>query len=103
VIHSDSGHVPYGLKEHIENVLAPLSLGYGCENGWRYEGKWYDHELDMAVISKVFPDVLFELSGEGEDKYDLWKKYFRSGQMAEMRGRIEYEEYDPEYLEEVKV
>lgn len=43
--------------------------------------KWYDHEKEMKQLSKEFPDVLFKLHGEGEDKYDIWDKYFMGGKM----------------------
>jgi hypothetical protein len=28
---------------------------------------WYEHENDMLMLSKIFPDVLFELNGTGEE------------------------------------
>jgi len=37
------------------------------------EIKWYDHRKDMLKLSLEFPDVLFTLSGAGEEPGDLWK------------------------------
>ena len=34
--------------------------------------KWYDCEEDIKELGKQFPDVLFELEGEGEDREDWW-------------------------------
>lgn len=41
--------------------------------------KWYYHEKDMIEISKQFPDMVFQLRGQGEDHDDLWEKYFQNG------------------------
>ena len=54
------------------------------------EHKWYDHEYDMMKISKLFPDVIFCLSGEGEEKEDMWHKYFHNGKVEECRAEIIY-------------
>lgn len=45
------------------------------------DAKWYDHEDHMKSLSKVYPDVLFTLHGEGEDEDDKWNKYFKNGKM----------------------
>lgn len=60
--------------------------------------KWYDHETDMRVFSKRFPDVLFELSGEGEEAGDIWRKYFRDGKMQSCPGEITFEPFDESKL-----
>lgn len=43
--------------------------------------KWYDHEKEVSDFSKIYPDVLFELYGEGEESGDIWKKYFKNGKV----------------------
>ena len=40
---------------------------------------WYDHEDELVEFSKQYPEVVFTLSGEGEDAGDVWKKYFNNG------------------------
>lgn len=55
------------------------------------EQKWYDSTKDMHEISKLFPEVVFELSGEGEEEGDLWREYFVNGHVEHCAGRIVYD------------
>jgi hypothetical protein len=56
--------------------------------------KWYEHEDDMRKFSQLYPFILFELSGEGEESGDIWKKYFLNGKMKICSARIEFEPFD---------
>lgn len=52
------------------------------------ECKWYDHEYDMMQVSKMFPDVIFRLSGDGEEREDMWREYFHNGEVEECRAQV---------------
>lgn len=56
--------------------------------------KWYEHEEDMRRFSKLYPFILFELSGEGEESGDIWRKYFLNGKMQYCKSKIEFEPFD---------
>jgi hypothetical protein len=60
--------------------------------------KWYGHEKEMREFSKEYPDVVFELHGEGEGSGDLWNKYFRNGKCQLCSAVIVFPEYDPRKL-----
>lgn len=60
------------------------------------EAKWYDWEQDMCLISKKFPEYLFDLEGDGEESDDFWKAYFKNGMVQHCPGRIEYEPFNPD-------
>lgn len=61
---------------------------------------WYNNERDMIKLSKLsrYKDVVFCLSGEGEDADDLWKKYFKNGKVQVCKGVISYPEYSADKL-----
>lgn len=42
---------------------------------------WYEHEEHMKNLSTRYPNVLFILDGTGEEEGDIWRKYFRAGEM----------------------
>lgn len=45
--------------------------------------KWYEHENDLHLLSKAYPEFVFQLDGEGEDHREgaLFRKWFHRGQM----------------------
>lgn len=60
--------------------------------------KWYDHEKEVSDFSKIYPDVLFELSGEGEESGDIWKKYFKNGKMQLCQVKMTFDPFDESKL-----
>ena len=62
------------------------------------EMKWYDATSDMIKLSERFPNVLFELSGKGEEHDDIWKEYYYNGACQHCAGRIVFDEMDPAIL-----
>ena len=54
--------------------------------------KWYDHVKDMKEISRKYPEVLFTLSGIGEEYPDIWVKYFKNGNVQVEKAVITFGE-----------
>ena len=95
----------HGIKnkeEHkaLQNLIADNYYGLSTDNCDSYdseayfpasdETKWYEHEEDMIKISQQFPNMTFCLEGIGEDREDMWRKYFHNGVVDYCPAHISY-------------
>lgn len=62
------------------------------------ETKWYEHIEDMQTLSKKIPNVIFILSGYGEEPGDIWKAYFKNGKYKKIYAEIVFPEFDKNLL-----
>jgi hypothetical protein len=85
------GHSP-SIEKEME------TLGSGEYDPFEDTVKWYEHEEDMKKLSLQFPDVLFTLSGEGEEAGDVWKKYFKNGKVQVAKAVLTIDAFDPKKL-----
>lgn len=79
----DKEVIDYALDEHLETFR---------------EAKWYEAEEDLREISKEFPEVLFELHGEGEEVGDIWNRYFKNGKVQRCHAEIVIPPFDESKL-----
>ncbi len=75
------------ILEHL-NKEVPDSEWIGQDHN-----TWYDHDKEMTEFSKLYPEVIFELSGNGEDPDDQWTSRYLNGE-TEIKG---IEKYLPEF------
>ena len=60
-----------------------LCFAIDAFDGSCYEDcKWYGHDADMEAVSAEFPDVTFNLHGEGERSLDIWDKCYKAGRIV---------------------
>lgn len=52
------------------------------------ETKWYDHDGDMTMFSRLFPEVTFKLIGNGEDNGDMWHEYYKNGRSVRKDAQV---------------
>ena len=92
------------VRLDIDNVAS--ELGVSAARYWNgiltgeEETRWYNHQLDLAQLSKNWPEVTFQLEGDGETSDDHWREYFRDGKVHEVEGKLVFPEFDPEELAE---
>ena len=85
-----------------DDILYTMSDGYqwcGTKfGGWSTEEpcKWYDFDQHMKEFSKKreYKDVLFTLTGEGEESGDIWAAYYKNGLKQFARATIAFEPFD---------
>jgi len=81
-------------EDKIIETIEVIS-GYGFESGLSIYGvKWYDALENMKSVSKLYPDVLFTLDGEGEEAGDIWTAYFKNGKMQYEKAVIQTAPFD---------
>lgn len=61
------------------NTMTPFEIEQITDTEWDGMATWYDHENDLAEISKDYPDWLFTIHGNGEDSDDIWVTYIYDG------------------------
>lgn len=56
--------------------------------------EWHNWEKDMLEFSKKYPDLLFQLNGEGEDNDDIWVAYFIDGKCQYSKVKLILDSFD---------
>lgn len=74
------------IRQYMEGMDGHLESGEPC--------KWYKHDEHMTALSKKFPDVVFVLDGEGEETGDMWRKFFKNGEVRSAEVEVKYTEPD---------
>ena len=91
-------------KKDIMTVLSQINPYFSEDEDFDLafddEMKWYNYEQNMIELSKCFPEVLFILHGEGEEREDNWYEYFKAGKQQICRGMIIYEPFNPDLFNE---
>jgi hypothetical protein len=82
--------MPAELEKNLKEIVKGLERGDFFEMALEYKGfgvfessgegcSWYEHEADLRNLSRQFPESLFVLHGEGEEREDVWDAYFKGG------------------------
>lgn len=85
----------YVTEEHESNIADLYHDGYPI---FEECVKWYSWEQDMRKYSLEYPDLLFELSGVGEEYDDVWKAYFKNGKHQYCHVQMTFDPYDENKL-----
>ena len=72
-------------REHHESRILEESGYSSLEDGI----KWYSHDEQLKAYSKANPGITFTLDGDGEEIGDVWRKWYRNGEVQEWRLVVE--------------
>jgi hypothetical protein len=86
------------ILEQVDGQFEDLEWAVDFSGDTNDSAKWYDHEIDMKKLSKIYPDIVFKLKGHGEESGDTWIKYFKNGKMQNCPAKITFDEYDEKKL-----
>lgn len=89
---------PNSLIEELIEEYSEASYSLTTYGECYDECKWYDHSKHMIEFSKKHPNVLFKLSGEGENNRDIWHKYYKNGLMQVCMAEITYPPFNSDLL-----
>lgn len=78
--HSD-GLIDIAIEEKFNDLT-----GINCDS-WDtankhvlgFLAKWYYWEDDINKLSRMYPDIVFEVSGDGDNSEDLWSSIWKDG------------------------
>ena len=89
-VHPEAAAIIAKLRETNEYANSALN-----EDGiTEMDAKWYDYTDELREFSKLYPDAILVLYGDGENSDDFWCSYFRNGKVQCTPGRIEFDEFD---------
>lgn len=80
------------FKKELEDIFTPHDINDLLDS--YLEAKWYDWSTYMEEKSKKFPNMLFFLSGEGEEPLDIWNCYFCNGKPYYREIQVSWEPFD---------
>lgn len=84
------------LRETNEEAQYSLTENGDCSGN---DSRWYNHQEDLRKFSKLHPNILFSLHGEGEESGDLWNEYFLNGKCQVEKAQIQIAPFDVTKLE----
>ena len=93
-------YTDFDISNNSEDVQAAIEdkSGYSFYCG-SMNGKWYDWFDHCIEVSKIFPEKRIIVEGDGEEKGDQWKAYFKNGKSQICKAIVTFEDYDEDKLE----
>ena len=101
-IHEPSSYVGFITEKVVIEGFRKASDGANyslTEDGNTAQStKWYDHEEDLCRFSRMHPEIVFKLRGDGEESGDQWFLYVKNGKSQRCKAKITFEDYDEQKL-----
>lgn len=96
----------FSVIKNLNNIELDTFLGILTDiaeydfnpDGTTHGIKWYDHEKDMLELCSRFPDCVFLLEGVGEEDGDIWRQYYKHGEVVVRQvPRLVYDDNEPDW------
>jgi len=100
IINLKEGQYPDEVIEELRNNCEEARRSVDYDGHGTEHSKWYDCHQDLLQFSKKYPELIFQLYREGEDRYDTVNAYFKNGCVQFCPAQIHYDEFDEEKLED---
>lgn len=93
------------MRKIIDKMKELGIIGYAVNEDLECESpvNWFSEEEDMLELSREFPDVRFEVHGEGDNQGDIWEDHFLNGMTYRSHAEITIPEFNPELLRKVNL
>jgi len=89
------GELPIGKNiEDFELEISKKSVYDSDYNLFEDEIKWYDYSDDLKEFSKLYPELIFVVDGEGEESGDIWRAFYKNGKEQLSVPAIIFDEFD---------
>lgn len=82
------------LRSKYEGAYYALTDKGEAEN----EYTWSKQDEHMCKFSLQYPDIMFSISGEGQQTNDTWITYYKNGKMQHCPAIVTYDDYDESKL-----
>ena len=63
--------------------------------------KWYDCDSDMLTLSRMYPNHIFTLHGDGEEQDDKWQAVYVNGQVTKVYAELIYPPIDIKSIDNI--
>ena len=78
------------MKE-IDSILTDCGLDKSSTfEYYIYGSKWYSWDEDLKSISEEFPNIYFEIYGDGEESDDNWQAIVCNGEAVAVQAELVY-------------
>lgn len=88
----------FKIGDHYFTMTGNPDASYRCY----LEHPFYGHDQFFKELSEEYPEEIFILKGDGQDRKDFWCKYYKNGRVQEGAGRIVYPDFDGAKLEKIE-
>lgn len=65
----------------LRNLYKNAELAFDGDGIARNCAQWYSLTKNMKEFSKIYPDLLFIIEGEGNEHETFWKEYHKNGKV----------------------